>query len=45
MAVPLNLYFVVEAASRLAFVVVKRQPLGSVFGLALTPILDRVLPD
>jgi hypothetical protein len=41
----LNLYFLVEAVSRLAFVVFKRQPLGSVFGLALTPVLERVLPD
>lgn len=45
LSVLLNLYFVAEAASRLAFVFLKRQPMGSVFGLVLTPILDRVLPD
>ncbi len=43
--VPLNLFFVVEAVSRLTVVALKKKPLGSVFGLALTPILDRVLPD
>lgn len=45
LSVPLNLFLVVEAVSRLAVVALKKKPLGSVFGLVLTPILDRVLPD
>jgi len=44
-SVALNLFFVIEAVARLAFVILKREPLGSVLGLVLTPILERVLPD
>jgi hypothetical protein len=44
-SVALNLFFVVEAAIRLGWVVLRGHPLGSVFGLVLSPILDHVLPE
>ena len=41
----LNLFFVVEAVARLAWVVLRGRPLGSLIGWPLSPLLDRVLPE
>ncbi|MCU0302713.1 MAG: hypothetical protein MUC56_01465 [Thermoanaerobaculales bacterium] len=40
-----NLAVVVEGAVRLGWVVLRGEPLGSLLGLALGPLLDRVLPE
>ncbi len=41
----LNLFFVVEALVRMASVVFKGAPLGSLFGLPLAPLLEWRLPE
>jgi hypothetical protein len=41
----LNLFFVVEAVTRLAWVVLRGRPLGSLLGWPLAPLLDHVLPE
>lgn len=45
LTVLLNMYFVAEALTRFGSVLINRQPLGSVLGLPLAPILERVLPE
>ena len=45
MALVLNLFFVFEAVTRLGWVVLRGEPLGSVIGLPLSPLLERVLPE
>lgn len=45
LTVLLNLFFLGEALVRFGSVVIRRQPLGSVLGLPLIPILERVLPE
>ena len=40
-----NLFFIIEAVTRLGWVVRTGEPLGSVLGLPLTPLLERVLPE
>jgi hypothetical protein len=41
----LNLVFVVEALTRLTWVVLRGRPLGSLIGWPLSPLLDRILPE
>jgi hypothetical protein len=45
MALLINLFFILEAAVRLAWVVLRGSPLGSALGLPLAPLLDRLLPE
>ncbi len=45
LTVLLNIFFVAEALARFGSVVFRGQPLGSVLGLPLAPILERVLPE
>jgi len=45
LSLALNLAFVFEGAARLGWVVLKREPLGSVLGVPLTPVLDKALPE
>lgn len=40
-----NFFFVGEAVVRLRWVVVERQPMGSVLGLVLAPLLEKLLPE
>jgi hypothetical protein len=44
-ALVVNLYFVFEGVVRLGWVVLRDGPLGSVIGLPLTPLLEKVLPE
>ena len=41
----LNLFFIFEGVARLGWVVLRGQPLGSVIGLPLSPLLEKVLPE
>ncbi|MEE4272336.1 MAG: hypothetical protein V2I67_11710 [Thermoanaerobaculales bacterium] len=43
--VALNLTFVFEGVARLGWVLLKREPLGSLLGLPLIPVLDKALPE
>lgn len=45
MALVLNLFFVFEAVTRFGWVALRGEPLGSVIGLPLSPLLERVLPE
>ena len=45
LALLLNLYFVVEAVARFLSVALRGEPMGSVFGLPLQPVLERHLPE
>jgi hypothetical protein len=45
LALLLNLFFVFEAVVRFSSVVLKGRPQGSLFGLPLVPILERILPE
>lgn len=45
LALLLNLFFVFEALVRFSSVVLKGRPQGSLFGLPLVPILERILPE
>ena len=41
----LNLFFVVEAVVRLALLVLTGKPIGSVFGWAVQPLLEKMMPE
>jgi hypothetical protein len=45
LTVVLNLFFVFEAVVRFGSVTFRGQPLGSLLGLPLIPVLDRYLPE
>ncbi len=44
-ALMLNLFLVFEAVARLGWVALRGEPLGSVIGLPLSPLLEKVLPE